>query len=100
MAVVHNLEHGAIVVNYNLDDPAQITAIEELLRGQDGFPGCFIMQPYPDIEPGVVALTAWQWLGHYEPGDLDGIQQFIEAHINRGPEFFGPGCGSTGLMEQ
>lgn len=91
--VVHNLEHGGVAISYNLADEALIAELEQFVQGQPGFPGCFIMQPYNGVDEGTVALTAWTWLQRFDGVDTEGMQRFINAHKNRGPEWFGPTCG-------
>ncbi len=92
---IHNMEHGGIVISYNLADEAQIAELKELVQGQPGYPGCFIVQPYGAIDEGTVALTAWLWLQRFDGVDTEGMQRFINAHKNRGTEQLGPGCGGS-----
>jgi hypothetical protein len=92
--IVHNLEHGGIVISYNLQDEEQMAALREFVEGQPGYPGCFVMHPYSDIDPGSIVLTSWQWLQQIEGADTEGMQAFVDAHRNSGPEHLGPNCGS------
>ena len=91
--VVHNLEHGGVVISHNLTDADQVAALRSFAEAQPGFPGCLIMRPYPDIAEGMVVLTAWEWLQEFPGVDTEGMQPFIDAHTNRGPENVGIGCG-------
>ena len=95
--VIHNLEHGGIVISQNLTDGAQVAQLREFVEGQPGFPGCFIMRSYtqaPDLVPeGTVALTSWEWLQGFDGVDAAGMQAFIDAHKNLGPEFLNSRCG-------
>lgn len=95
---VHNLEHGGINVSHNLVDPVSVEALKDFIRNQVGFPGCFIVQPYASLPSGSVALTAWEWIEVFQGVDLPGMQMFIDDHVNRGPEFFGPNCGEVLTM--
>ncbi len=99
-AVVHNLEHGGINVNYNLTDEAEIAALRTFLEGQITFPGCFVMHPYAEVAEGTVALTSWQWLEEFDGVATAGMQEFINTHINRAPEHFGPDCGLALQMDR
>lgn len=99
-SVVHNMEHGGVIVSHNLTDNAQIDLLTEFVRDQPGYPGCLILRPYEEIAEGTVALTAWGWIQQFETLDNDGMQQFIDSHKNRGPENLGPDCGGTQRMEQ
>jgi hypothetical protein len=98
-ALVHNLEHGGVIVNYNLSSVDQIMAIQAVLMGKPNFPGCFIIQPDDTIAQGVVVLTAWQWIEEFAPNDITGMEQFIDGHVNRGPEFLGADCGPTAAIK-
>ena len=95
--VIHNLEHGGIIINHNLTDETQVALLEEFVEGQTGFPSCFIMQPYTsapnDVPEGTVVITSWGWLQPFGGVDATGMQGFIDAHKNRGPEYLGPRCG-------
>lgn len=99
-ALVHNLEHGGINVNYNLSGADQIAELESFVTNQVTFPGCFVMQPHAGVAKGKVALTGWLWLEQFDGIDRGGMQDFINAHINRGPENFGPDCGAALQMSQ
>jgi len=99
-AVVHNLEHGGINVNYNSKDDTEIAALRTFLEGQVTFPGCFVLHPYADIAEGSVALTSWQWLKEFDGVDTAGMQEFINAHINRAPEHLGLDCGFAVQMDR
>ena len=96
--VVHNLEHGGVSINHNLTDPDQLAALQAFVEGQSGFPGCFVMQSHAQVPAGSVTITAWQWLQQFDGVHSEGMQAFIDAHVNRGPESFGPGCGNTGTV--
>ena len=96
--VVHNMEHGGIIISYNLADAGQIASLQSFVEGQPGFPGCFIMRPYPDVAEGSVVLTTWEWLQEFQGLEAEAMQLFIDDHKARGPEDLGPGCGATGRM--
>ena len=91
--VVHNMEHGGVIISHNLTDEAQIAQLTEFVGNQPGYPGCLITRPYGEIAEGTVALTAWGWIQEFEALDTDGMQLFIDSHKNRGPEDLGPACG-------
>ena len=95
---IHNMEHGGIVFSYNLTDEAQIAALQEFVEGPSNFPGCLLMQPYEEIDEGTISLTAWTWLQSFAEVDTKGMQTFVDAHRNRGPEQLGPNCGGSNRM--
>ena len=98
--LIHNLEHGGVIINHNLTDDVQLTLLTEFIKGQPGYPGCILMHPYEEITGGTIILTAWGWMQKFETLDNDGMQQFIDSHKNRGPEHIGPECGGSQRMEQ
>ena len=57
--VVHNMEHGHVVISYNLPDPVQFDDMKSLagdLRQLDSYG---VVRSYPRIPEGTVAMTAW-----------------------------------------
>ena len=88
--LVHNMEHGGVVVWYNTTDRAVIDDLEdlvlELLERR-----LIVMSPYPDMEEGFVAITSWsrRLLVPVEEYDRDLFREFIEVHERRfNPESF------------
>jgi Protein of unknown function (DUF3105) len=84
---VHNLEHGAVGVQYKPDLPvAQIRRIEELARSYDShvFTG-----PYEDMDPNI-ALTAWGHMVRLDSFEEQTIRDFIDEFAQDGdaPEAF------------
>ena len=85
--IVHNLEHGNIVVSYNLDSALE----EELRKAADDIDlsqNWGVLRYYPDIAPGTVALTTWGVSDIMEGVDKDRIDKFFETYAGvLGPEF-------------
>ncbi|MFQ5860294.1 MAG: DUF3105 domain-containing protein, partial [Dehalococcoidia bacterium] len=48
--VVHNVEHGGVVFNYNTEDTQVIQQLEELVLGLPNSPCFLLTQPYSRIE--------------------------------------------------
>ena len=95
--LLHNLEHGGIAIQYNPDIDAEVIAsIESYAENLPGYPACVILSPYPGLERPI-ALTAWGALMFKDSVDSE-IDSFFEAYVNKGPEYLGPDCGSTGYM--
>ncbi len=77
----HNLEHGGIVIVYNgLTDAEreQLTGLVNTMR-QNGF-NKIILEPYPDLQGGKIALTAWNWILRLDAYDETSIIKFVRAH--------------------
>lgn len=56
--VIHNLEHGMIVIYYNPDAPAEV--IDDVTNAVDDEIGATVATPWPDIEGDAnVVYTAW-----------------------------------------
>jgi Protein of unknown function (DUF3105) len=84
---VHDLEHGAVGVQYKPDLPvAQIRRIEELVRSYDShvFAG-----PYEEMESNIT-LTAWGHMVRLDSFEGQTIRDFIDAFAQGGdaPEAF------------
>ena len=85
---VHNLEHGQIIIHYNLSDESKIDRLEALAKDLPGRRNWLIMRPYNQIQEGQIALTAWGWLDKfaYEELDKERLEAFYNGHRNNGPE--------------
>ena len=88
--LIHNLEHGGIVVWYQ---PAQIDAAElqELSNWVAsevrGTRFKVILSPWAGADFGhPIAVTAWNWLLYQDALELGQIQSFMNAHYGRSPE--------------
>lgn len=82
--LVHNLEHGGIVVQYNNLPPADVQRLTDLVR-RDAYH--MVLAPYPGLPPGVkVATTAWMHLQTCDGVDENAIRAFINAFRDKGPE--------------
>ena len=57
--VVHNLEHGQVVVSYNLPDPVERDRMLDVADSLSGLDDWGVVRPYSGIEEGTVVLTAW-----------------------------------------
>ncbi len=85
--VVHNLEHGNIVVSYNLTDDAEVTRLRSVV-GDIGLANIWgITRFYDKIAPGQVEVAAWGVLDIMEGIDPARINTFFETYAgNLGPE--------------
>ncbi len=87
--IVHNMEHGNVVVSYNFANPALTTSLREALDHVDEFEDWGIARPYDKIPVGQVALSAWGMLhtmAGVNPGE---IELFFEVFAGvLGPERF------------
>lgn len=89
--LVHNLEHGGVVIHYRPDDltDEEIEMLEDFV--EEDYPdtqdlqGGVILNPNPDI-PEPVALAAWQHTQTMEEPNLVVIEHFISERCGEGPE--------------
>ena len=78
------MEHGQVVISYNLANEAEIEQLKEIAGGLSGRRSWMIMRPYSKIAAGEIVVTAWGWLDRFNIRDLDGdrIEEFYDAHRN------------------
>jgi hypothetical protein len=93
--VIHNLEHGGIVIWYDPDllTDAQIAELSSYVEGQvsSGISGRykFILTPWGGSEDlgAAVAVTAWRHLLKLDAFDMDAIRSFADAsYLRYAPE--------------
>ncbi len=86
--LVHNLEHGNIIVSYNLDSAADISALRDAVAAIPLAEEFAIVRRYPAIPEGMVALSVWGALDRMLGVDGERIARFFAAYPgNAGPEF-------------
>lgn len=80
--LVHSLEHGYIVIQYRDLNPAEFSALSNLVQSD---PTKIIANPYP-TNPARVVLTAWDYAQKCDGVSEEAIRQFIGLYRNKGPE--------------
>ncbi len=93
--VIHNLEHGGIVIWYDAErvspeDRVELTSFVEGELGSQRYK--FILSPWGGEDFGhAIAVTAWTRLLFQDELDLDEVRAFVDRYYGRlGPE---PGGG-------
>jgi hypothetical protein len=86
--LVHNLEHGGIVIHYKDMSDEQVDEIDEFA---DSFVDGVIAAPNPDITKPI-ALSAWRHSQECEKFNTKAIEGFINDRCNKGPEKVGTTC--------
>ena len=84
---VHNMEHGNIVVSYNLPAEEDVSALRDAVNdiGLNRVWG--VSRPYSGIEPGQIVLNTWGVMDSFSGVDKDRIGTFFEAYSGvMGPE--------------
>ncbi|MBM7845249.1 DUF3105 domain-containing protein [Herpetosiphon giganteus] len=87
-AMVHNLEHGAVLIFYNpqLITPMELAQLEATFDNLYRRDHHTILQKRFDLD-ATVAMTAWEYrLMLRDNANLDAVNTFFSEHIARGPE--------------
>jgi len=84
--VVHNMEHGNIVVNYNLPLASDVSALRNALDGIGLNNIWGVARAYDGIPTGQLALSTWGIIDTFVGIDRDRISRFFEAYSGGGPE--------------
>jgi len=84
--IVHNMEHGQVIISHNLTDDAEIERLKDISRNLPSRRDWMIMRPYSEITEGEVAVTSWGWLDRFDGVQEERIREFYDAHRDNGPE--------------
>ena len=88
-AVVHNLEHGGIVIWYQASKLSadQVTALTHFVNAQVRTTQFkFILSPWTGKDFGhPIAVTAWRYLLYLDNADISAIQAFTNFHYEKSP---------------
>ena len=85
--IVHNLEHGNIVVSYNLATDGEVDQLRDALQGIGKNAIWGVTRSYDKIPSGTVALAAWGVLDTMQEVDEDRIKTFFDTYSGAlGPE--------------
>ena len=91
-AIVHNLEHGYVVIQYRNVPEDQVNQLREFVRDRSG--SKLVLAPWSGLERDGVALTAWRNLETLERVNLTVIRAFVDDYMvpggakSRAPEPF------------
>jgi hypothetical protein len=91
-AIVHNLEHGYVVIQYKGIPEDQVNQLREFVRERSG--DKLVLAPYSGLEQDGVALTAWRNLETLKRANLVVIKAFVDDYMvpggakSRAPEPF------------
>lgn len=94
--VLHNLEHGGLVIWYQADQLGDqglntLTAYVQSQVASEQFK--VILAPWVGTDFGhPIAVTSWNWLLYLDSADIDQVRAFLGEHYGDAPEpFGGPG---------
>ena len=84
---VHNMEHGNIVVSYNLPQESDVQALRDALDAIDLNRVWGLARPYSAINEGQVALSTWGVVDSFLGVDAGRIETFFDTYSGvMGPE--------------
>jgi hypothetical protein len=89
--LVHNMEHGGVVVWYNSADVAVRDQLEAIVLDKQEDAELVVLAPYPDMEAETIALTSWTRIDTFPASELtaERVNTFVDAHVRRfNPEHF------------
>ena len=81
--VVHNLEHGGIVIQYGKDVPQ--ATVDDLRDEYQSDPNGLVLAPLPSLG-SQITFTAWTHLAKCPTFDKDAFETFRDAFRAKGPE--------------
>jgi hypothetical protein len=85
--ITHNLEHGIIVVSYNLASDAEVAQLKEAVENIELYPDWGLTRFYDQVPAGTIALATWGVLDTMTSVDRDRIDAFFKTYAgNLGPE--------------
>jgi uncharacterized protein DUF3105 len=91
--VVHNLEHGGVIVQYGPEVSAQ--AVRDIVAWYRDDPNGLVVAPLPpallEEQPELsdeIALTAWTYLQTCKRFNEEAFSNFVDLHRGNGPERF------------
>jgi hypothetical protein len=85
--LVHNLEHGHVIISYDCARVADCEDVKTDLRGLvDRFQRWKIVAVARENADAAIALTAWGRIDKMDSYDEDRVDAFVKRWRNRGPE--------------
>jgi hypothetical protein len=85
--VVHNLEHGHIVISYDCSKLSDCEAVKSQLRDLSNSYRNWKVTIIPrENRDAAIGVAAWGWLDKLDAYDESRIRQFIDAWRDKGPE--------------
>ena len=78
--IVHNMEHGQVVISYNLPNEEDVARLLDVAEGLPDMESWTVVRPYDKIEEGTVAVTAWGVMDIVQGVDEDRIRQFYTTY--------------------
>lgn len=81
-AVLHNLEHGSVVISHNLGEPQQVAELTGIARKLSGWGRWGVLRPYAKLGKDEVAITAWGVMDRFAGIDEARLQRFWNTYAH------------------
>ena len=78
-AMVHNQEHGYVVILYKGIPNDQVEQLRTFVKARDG--SKLVLSPWSGLESNGVALTAWRNLELLQRVNIDVVQSFVNDYM-------------------
>jgi len=78
-ALVHNQEHGYVVILYKGIPADQVDQLREFVEARDG--SKLVLAPWSGLESNGVAVAAWQNLETMQRVNIDVVQAFVNDYM-------------------
>ena len=78
-ALVHNQEHGYVVILYKGIPADEVDQLRHFVEARDG--SKLVLAPWSGLEQNGVALTAWQNLETLQRVNMDVVQAFVNDYM-------------------
>jgi hypothetical protein len=91
-ALVHNMEHGYVVILYKGIPGDQVDQLRQFVDQRDG--SKLVLAPYSGLASNGVALAAWQNLETMQRVNMDVVQAFVNDYM------VGPGSGAKSVAPE
>jgi hypothetical protein len=78
-ALVHNQEHGYVVILYKGIPDDQVDQLRQFVEARDG--SKLVLAPWSGLDRNGVALTAWQNLELLQRVNMDVVQAFVNDYM-------------------
>jgi hypothetical protein len=78
-ALVHNMEHGYVVMLYKGIPSDQVDQLRQFVDQRDG--SKLVLAPYSGLASNGVALAAWQNLETMQQVNMDVVQAFVNDYM-------------------
>jgi hypothetical protein len=78
-ALVHNMEHGYVVILYKGIPADQVEQLTKFVDARDG--SKLVLAPYSGLTSNGVALAAWQNLETMQRANMDVVQAFVNDYM-------------------